>query len=156
MGAAVTGVTPVYEIEFGVCTTGRPADVKTATYDVVKDAEGLNVSIDGNVEEWNPMDQGGWVRRLLTSKSIGISFTGKRNYGDKGNDYVAGLMLALGQDCNSVLKITFPNKDALYMPCVINVTSVGGDGNSVGGLEWDAQSDGKPTYVTAVEAGLSE
>lgn len=144
-----TGVNPVNEITFGVCTTGRPLDtaIKTATYDTVKDAESLSISIDGGIEEWNAMHAGGWVSRIMTSKSIGISMGGKRNYGDKGNDYVAGLAWKNGQDCNSVMKITFPNLDALYVPCVISVTSLAGDSTSVEALEWEAQSDGKPEYV---------
>lgn len=142
-----TGVNPVNEILFGVCVTGRPADMKTAEYDVVKDAESLSISFDGGIEEWNPMNEKGWVRRLMTSKSISISMGGKRNYGDKGNDYVAGLAFKSGQDCNSAMKITFPNLDVLYLPCVINVTSMAGDSTSVEGLEWEAQSDGKPEYV---------
>ncbi|MGN0480350.1 MAG: phage tail tube protein [Lachnospiraceae bacterium] len=147
----ITGVTPVNDIEFGVCTAGRPEDsaLETATYTVVKDAESLAITIDGKVEEWNPMDTKGWIRRLMTGKSISISMGGKRNYGDAGNDYVAGLAYKTGQVCNSAMKITFPDKDALIIPCVINVTSLGGDSTAINGLEWEALSDGKPIYVVA-------
>lgn len=143
------GVNPVNEITFGVCMTGRPEDtaLKTATYTVVKDAESLAIAIDGSVEEWNPMDMKGWKRRLMTAKSLSISMGGKRNYGDPGNDYVAGLAYKMGQDCNSAMKITFPNGDALIIPCVINVTSLAGDSTAIDALEWEALSDGKPTYV---------
>lgn len=148
-GAVKSGVNPVNEITFGVCMTGRPEDsaLSTATYTVVKDAESLSISIDNGIEEWNPMDQEGWVRRIMTSKSIGISMGGKRNYGDPGNDYVAGLAYKNGQDCNSAMKITFPNGDALIIPGVISVTSLGGDSAGIDGLEWELQSDGKPTYT---------
>ena len=141
------GVNPTHKIQFGVCITGRPEELTTAEYTVVKDAESLNVSVDGGTESWNPMDQEGWARNLMTSKSLSISMGGKRNYGDPGNDYVAGLFLKMGQDCNSAMKITFPNGDSLYIPCVINVTSVGGDSTSVEALEWEVVSDGKPEYV---------
>lgn len=143
------GVNPTNEITFGVCITGRPADdeLDTATYTTVKDAESLSISIDGSIEEWNPMDAGGWARRLMTAKSISISMGGKRNYGDAGNDYVAGLAWKNGQDCNSAMKITFPNGDALIIPCVINVTSMAGESTAIDALEWEAQSDGKPTYI---------
>ena len=146
----VKGVTPNYEMEFGVCITGRPSDeeLETAEYTVVKDAESLSVSIDGKIEEWDAMDQKGWTRRLMTGKSISMSMGGKRNYGDAGNDYVAGLATKSGQDCNSALRIKFPNQDALIIPCVINVTSIGGDATAINALEWEALSDGKPTYVT--------
>ncbi|MDE6210077.1 MAG: hypothetical protein K2M73_10465 [Lachnospiraceae bacterium] len=145
-----TGVNPVNEITFGVCITGRPedAELETAQYTTVKDAESLSIAMDGQVEEWNPMDRAGWTRRLMTSKSISISMGGKRNYGDAGNDYVASLAWKNGQDVNSAMKITFPNQDALIIPCVINVTSMAGDSTAIDALEWEALSDGKPIYVT--------
>lgn len=146
------GVNPVNEITFGVCITGRPAELSTAEYSTVKDAESLSISIDGSTEEWNPMDTKGWMRRIMTGKSISISMGGKRNYGDPGNDYVASLAWKLGQDCNSAMKITFPNGDALIIPCVINVTSMTGDSTAVDALEWEALSDGKPEYVTYTAA----
>lgn len=141
-----TGVNPVHEITFGVCMDGRPADLTSAVYTVVKDAESLNISIDGSVESWNPMDQAGWARNLMTAKSLSISMGGKRNYGDPGNDYVAGLAFQIGQACNSAMKITFPNQDSLYVPCVINVTAMGGDSTGLESLEWDVTSDGQPEY----------
>lgn len=146
---AATGVNPVNEIKFGVCTAGRKAadDVSTIATTIVKDAESLSISIDGSIEEWNPMDQAGWVRRLMTSKSLSISMGGKRNYGDPGNDYVAGLALKTGQTVNSWFSIIFPNLDQLVVPCVVNVTSLGGDSTAIETLEWEVQSDGKPTYT---------
>ena len=147
-----TGVQPGHALEFGICTTGRPADLKTGDYTVIKDAEGLSISLDGGVETWNPMDQGGWQRALMTSKALSISMSAKRNYGDPGNDYVASLALKTGQDCNSCMKITFPNKDSIYIPCVVSVTSLGGESTALDSLEFDITSDGKPEYVTYVAA----
>ena len=141
------GVNPVNEITFGICITGRPADITTAEYTVVKDAEGLTIAINGQIQEWNAMDQKGYTKRLKTANSISITMGGKRNYGDPGNDYVASRAFKIGQDCNSVLKITFPNGDTLYMPCVINTTSMAGDAVAIDALQWEALSDGKPTYV---------
>lgn len=147
MAKLLSGVAPTHAFEFGVCTTGRPADLKTATYTTVKDAEALNISIDNGVESWNPMDQKGWARNLMTAKSLSIGMGGKRNYGDAGNDYVAGLALKTGQDANSALKITFPDGDVMYVPCVIQVNSLGGDSTAVDALDWGVVSDGKPEYV---------
>ena len=138
-------VAAVHELTFGVNTNGRTGETTT----VVKDAESLNISIDGNVVEWNPMDAEGWKRRLMTAKSLSISMGGKRNYGDPGNDYVAGLAFKIGNDCNSVFSINFPDKSKLVMDCVINVTSLGGDSTAVDALEWEVLSDGKPTYTPA-------
>lgn len=143
--AGVEGVTPTYDLTFGVNTSGRTG----STFTVVKDAESLSISIDGNVEEWNPLDQGGWARRLMTAKSLSVSMGGKRNFGDPGNDYVAGLAFKNGQDCNSKFQIKFPDGATLEFDCVINVTSMGGDSTGVNGLEWEALSDGAPTYTPA-------
>lgn len=149
---ALTGVAPTNNIKFGICTDGRKEsdDPATISTSLVKDAESLSISIDGNIEEWNPLDQAGWTRRLMTSKSMSISMGGKRNYGDAGNDYVAGLALANGQDCNSWMSIIFPNLDQLIVPVVINVSSLGGDSTAIDALEWEAQSDGQPTYIEHV------
>jgi hypothetical protein len=138
-----TGVNPVHELTFGVSITGRDAPSST----VVKDAESLSISIDGNVEEWNAMDQKGWTRRLMTAKSLSVSMGGKRNYGDPGNDYVAGLAFKNGQDCNSVFYINFPNGGTLEFDCVINVTSMAGEATAIDALEWEALSDGEPVYT---------
>lgn len=146
---ALKGVNPVNKIKFGVCVKGRKDEdtPESITTTVVKDAESLGISIDNGVEEWNPMDTEGWIRRLATSKSIDIELSGKRNYGDVGNDYVAGLFMKNGQDCNTWLSIIFPNLDQLIVPAVITVTSLGGDSTAADALEWNAQSDGKPTYI---------
>lgn len=144
----VSGVTPVNQMTFGVNPKGREGEESV----VVKDAESLSIAIDNNIEEWDAMDAEGWKRRLMTAKSITISMGGKRNYGDPGNDYVASLVNKNGQECNSIFTVTFPNGDKLVMPCVINVTSMAGDATAVGALEWEALSDGKPTYTPAAKS----
>lgn len=122
----LTGVNPVHKIQFGVCITGRkdsdtPETVETK---IVKDAESLSISVDGTIEEWNPMDQAGWVRRLMTAKSLGISFGGKRNYGDEGNDYVASRFMKTGQDCNTWVSIIFPFSSLSILFCITSVLCV--------------------------------
>ena len=142
-----TGNTPTNAITFKVNKGGRNGGDSGKV--VVKDAESLSIAFDGNVEEWNPMDQDGWVNRMKTSNSITISMGGKRNYGDPGNDYVAGTAYEIGQKADSVFYIDFPDGATLEMPCVIVVTSMGGDSTALDALEWEAQSSGKPTYTPA-------
>lgn len=144
-GTPKEGVTTTSDIEFSVNTKGRNGT--ESDFAVVKDAESLSISIDNGMEEWNPMDAAGWGRTLMTSKKLTISMGGKRNYGDPGNDYVAGLAMKNGQDCNSQFKIVFPNLDTLVFDCVISVTSLGGDSTAVNALEWEAISDGAPVYT---------
>ena len=141
-----SGVYPGHLVKFTIQTGKTPE-----TFAVIADCEGVTVDIDGNVEEWNPMDQGGWSRRLKTGSSLTIGLTAKRNVGDAGNDYVASKALAMGSESNSVAKVVFPDGSTLTMPCVINVTNMGtGETRDVAPLEFELQSDGKPTYVPGV------
>lgn len=140
------GVYPVFDIDFKVSTSGRDGSEMA----VIKEMETFSPSIDGNVEEWSPMDTKGWIRRLMTGKGFTITLNGKRNEGDPGNDYIAGLAWKTGTDCSSKAEIEFPNGDTLSFDCVINVTTpFGGDSTDVSGLEFELQSDGKPDYVEA-------
>lgn len=145
-----TGNTPTNSITFKVNKGGRAGSETEKV--IVKDAESLSIAFDGNVEEWNPMDQEGWVNRMKTSNSITISMGGKRNYGDPGNDYVASTAYTIGQAADSVFYIDFPDGATLEMPCVIVVSSMGGDSTALDALEWEAQSSGKPTYTPAATA----
>jgi hypothetical protein len=146
--ATMSGVYPVYQNQFKINTSGR-TDGTTTTMATIADMESFSVSFDDNVEEWTPMTSEGWVRRLKTGKGITISIAGKRNVGDAGNDYIAGLAFLSGTACNSQLQWEFPNGDKVLIPCVINVTSAGGDSTGVEPLEFECLSDGKPTFTEA-------
>lgn len=149
--ASNLGVYPVFDLRFKVGTNGSTSvedDMK-----VVAEMETFSVSVDGNVEEWTPMNTEGWARRLMTGKSFTVSLNGKRHQGDPGNDYVAGVAWKKGLDCSTKGEIEFPNGDKLTFDCVLNVTSpFGGDSINVSGLEFEMQSDGKPVYVPAANA----
>ena len=144
--ATKTGVYPVYENQFQV---GASKEALTE----IADMESFSVSLDNGVEEWNPLDQKGWVRRLMTSKSVTISISGKRNFGDAGNDYIAGKALKNGRDAEGCLQWTFPDGAVLlFEDAVINVTNWGaGDSTAVIPLEFDIMSNGKPTYTEVTE-----
>ncbi|MFR4808543.1 MAG: phage tail tube protein [Peptostreptococcus anaerobius] len=121
----VTGVYPVYKIKFKVGTKGK-ASTGASDMAVIKDLETFSLSIDGNVEEWTPMDTDGWARRLMTGKAFSISLNGKRHVGDPGNDYVADVVWKDGLDCSTKAEIEFPNGAKLKFDCVIDVKSVEG------------------------------
>jgi len=148
---ATAGVYPVFDLKFKIGTKGASStetDMKE-----IKDMETFSPSVDGNVEEWTPMDTEGWVRRLMTGKGFAISLSGKRHVGDPGNDYVAGMAWKSGLDCSSKAEIEFPDGDKLAFDCIVNVsTPFGGDSTNVSGLELELQSNGKPTYTEAPAA----
>jgi hypothetical protein len=143
----MAGVYPVFNNKFKIGTKGRTSteeDMKT-----VADMESFSVSIDNGIEEWNPMDQGGWVRRLMTSKGVAISLSGKRNFGDEGNDYLAGLAWLTGQDTNSKFEWELPSGAKVTFNCVCNVSSLGGDSTAVDALEAEIMSDGAIEFTPA-------
>ena len=142
-----SGVYPCYENQFQVDTS----NTSTASWKTIADMESFSVSFDNGVEEWTPFDTEGWIRRLLTSKGITISVTGKRNIGDDGNDFVAGKFMANGTDAQADVKWTFPDGSVVtFTDAVLNVTNIGaGDSTGVGALEFEIQSNGKPTYTPA-------
>lgn len=116
----------------------------------VRDVSSLQPKVKGTIKNWSPMDQHGWERNLVTGKNMSFDMKGQRNYGDPGNDFVAGKLLSVGQDCNAVLGIYFPNGDKLLCNGVIDISSpFGGNSTDVDTLEWTYTVDGKPTYTAA-------
>ena len=142
-----SGVYPVYENQFQVDVS----NTSTASWKSIADMETFSVSIDNNVEEWTPFPTEGWTRRLMTGKSITITVSGKRNVGDDGNDFVAGLYMANGQDAQADFKWTFPDGSSLtFSDAIVNVTNMGaGDSTAVAPLEFEIMSNGKPTYASS-------
>lgn len=139
-------VYPVHNNKFFVCTTGRTGEADT----IIRGLENFAPTIDGNVESWTPMDEGGWTRNQVTGKGLTISFSGKRQYGDKGNDYIAGLMIGTGVTVQSKFKWEMPSGATLSGDCVINVTTpAGGDSTNIDSLEFELLSDGKPEFTPA-------
>ena len=148
-GTIASGVYPCYENQFQINTaeSGSEAAMKS-----IADCETFSVAFDNGVEEWNPFDTEGWVRRLMTSKAVTISVTAKRNVGDAGNDAVAGLAFKNGRNVEKDFTWTFPDgSKAEFKSAVINVTNVGsGDSTAVAPLEFEVMSNGKPTYTPTV------
>ena len=142
-----SGVYPCYENQFQVDT----ATSGTASFQNIADCEIFSVAFDNGVEEWHPFEQEGWVRRLLTAKGVTISVTGKRHLGDTGNDFIAGLAWKNGRDAEADFKWTFPDGTVVtFADAVINVTNIGAaDSTNVAPLEFEVQSNGKPTVTPA-------
>lgn len=145
--ATTSGVYPCYENQFQIDTAASG----TATFKTIADCETFSVSFDNGVEEWTPFESEGWVRRLMTAKGVTISVTGKRNVGDDGNDFVAGLAWKNGRDVEADFKWTFPDGTVVtFADAVINVTNIGAaDSTNVAPLEFEVQSNGKPTVTPA-------
>lgn len=146
MANVTSGVYPVFENVFKIGTSG-----KTSTSEQMKtiaDCETFSLSMDNNVEEWTPMEQDGWVRRLQTGKGFSISISGKRNVGDDGNDYIASKLFATGADVESKFEWEFADGTKISFDCIISVTNAGtGDSTNAAPLEFEIMSNGKPTVT---------
>lgn len=145
--SSTSGVYPCYENQFKIDTSGT----STPSHATIADCETFSVSFDNGVEEWTPFDSEGWIRRLLTAKAVTISVTAKRNVGDTGNDFVAGLAWKNGRDAEAGFQWTFPDGTVVtFADAVINVTNIGaGDSTAVAPLEFEVMSNGKPTVTPA-------
>ena len=94
MATFTTGVFPVYDLVFKIGTKGETsadADMKN-----IAEMDNFSMSVTSDTQEWNPMEAKGWRKLLVTAKALTISLSGKRSYGDNGNDYIAGLALKNG------------------------------------------------------------
>lgn len=139
-------VYPVHNNKFYVSITGRDGEANT----IIRGLENFAPAINANTETWTPMDEGGWERNQVTGKGLNIAFSGKRQYGDEGNDYIAGLMLGTGVAVQSKFKWELPSGATLTGDCVINVTTpAGGDSTNIDTLEFEILSDGKPEFTPA-------
>lgn len=135
--ATTSGVYPCYENQFSVGAN------------VIGECESFSVSIDGNVVEWSPFDQEGWLKRMVTGKSITITVTGKRCVGDAGNDAIANLAYKTGQAAQVESFLwKFPGGTMTLSNAVVNVTNLGGgESRDVAPLEFEILSNGKPTFA---------
>lgn len=145
---AVTGVYPVFNNVFKIGKRGK-ASVAPTDMVTIADLETFSVSIDNTIEEWTPMTTNGYVRRLQTGKGFSISLSGKRNVGDEGNDYVAGLMFKTGQDVETKFEWTMPSGTKVAFDCIVNISTAGGDSTAVDALEFEVMSNGEPTVTPA-------
>ena len=141
--SVTSGVYPCYENQFKIGTAGAQ------TLNTIADMESFSVAFDDGVEEWTPFETEGWKRRLKTGKGVTISISGKRNIGDTGNDFVAGLAFKNGRESEADVEWTFPDGTVVkFAGAVINVTALGSaDSTGVAPLEFEVMSNGKPTVT---------
>lgn len=140
---------PVFNNKFKIGTAGL--DSATEAMVTIANLENFAPSIEGGVEEWNPMEAEGWGDAMMTSKKLSFSFSGKRTYGDPGNDYVAGLAWKSGNDVVTKFEWELPSGAKVTFNCIVNVTTPGGgDSTALDGLEFEVLCKGKPVFTPAV------
>ncbi len=145
-------VYPVFNNKFKIGKNGlESADADMV---IIANLENFAPSIEGGVEEWNAMEHEGWGDAMMTSKKLSFSFSGKRTYGDPGNDYIAGLAWKSGNDVVTKFEWTLPSNAKVTFNCIVNVTTPGGgDSTALDGLEFEVKCKGKPTFTAPTESG---
>ena len=147
MGKVTSGVFPVNVNQFEVNVgTGEENWVTVA------ELEEVNVTIDNNTETWKSFANGGWESALVTGKSAKIEIKGKRCVGDAGNDFIAGKLLANGQDAYIPARITVADGKVLTwakMACAVTNGGTGGSETAEGALEDTLTGHCKPTHTEA-------
>ena len=146
MAIVTSGVFPVNvnQLEVNVGTTDAEDWVTIA------ELEEVNVTIDNNTETWKSFANGGWESALVTGKSAKMDIKGKRCVGDAGNDYIAGKLLANGQDAYVSARLTVADGKVLtweQMACAVANAGTGGSATAVGALEATLTGHGKPTLT---------
>jgi len=143
------------EVKYEVNSTPQAA---TPTKLVVNEMTTATVTFNGNVEEWGTIGGKGFRKALKTATGMTIQIDGKRLVGDPGNDYIYSLNNKVGIACNTTVYLTFPPVDGvssvLVVPCVINITGMGGAHSAVGTLNHSVISNGEWT-VEDVADGVS-
>lgn len=145
MGQVTSGVFPVHVNQLEI-NTGEE------TWVTVAELEEVNVSIDNNTETWKSFAGEGWDSALVTGKSAKIDIKGKRCIGDAGNDFIAGKLLAIGQDAYVPARIKFADGKMLTwekMACAVANAGTGGKATDVGALEAALTGHGKPALTEA-------
>ena len=138
-------VYPVHNNKFYIGIAGRASTSQDMV--VIKGMLNFKPQISSDKETWKPMDLAGWERNAVTGKALSIGLSGKRQYGDPGNDFIANRLLSMGGDCESVFIWELPSGSKLQFDCVIDLTTpAGGDTTNIDGLEFDILSDGIPTF----------
>lgn len=144
MAGTFSGVYPVYENQFQI---GAASNSLTD----IADMETFSASFDNGIESWHAIGEDGWQRNLMTAKSVTINVNGKRNVGDTGNDFVAGMAFKNGREAECVFQWTFKDgTTVVFSDAVIDVTELGaGDSTNVAPLAFTVHSNGKPTVTPA-------
>ena len=136
----------VYPVHNNIFKIG--ADESSLT--IIRGLENFSPAIDGQVESWFEMTDEGWQSNAVTGKAMSIDFSGKRRYGDVGNDFVAGKMMATGVNAGAYFEWELPSGSKLAGNVVVNVTvPAGGDTTNVDALEFSILFNGKPTFTQA-------
>jgi len=105
-------------------------------------------SFDEDSDNTPYYDGQGFGSMDVTGINPSIQFTGHRLFGDKAQDYVAGLVFEVGLQRKTRLRWTQPDGRQIVGSVTISgITPGGGDANAKNTFEFTATFNGKPTLT---------
>lgn len=132
-------------LKFDTTSGGEPA-----TYAEVAQLTSAKFTIDAKTENWTSFSSEGFENNFVVSKGIKIDCEAMRSIGDAANDYIAGLAMKIGRDCETTCQITFPDGNGFTIPVAVQVTALPGDDSTkLAVLKWTCLGKGKPTAIPA-------
>lgn len=140
----------VYPVNANSIKVKKHGTESTGTYSTIADMESATINVDTGVETWFGLAEGGWQKALATSKALTVDMSGKRSYGDTGNDLIADMWNKNGVNALVDVQITLPDTATVEFTAVAQITNIwGGDSTGVGALEFSLICDGEPQYTAA-------
>ena len=138
----------VFAMSESIIEVNTTPSAAQATWKPIGNITTATMTSKNTTETWTP--SGGFQNALKTAVGKEVTFDGKRDVGDDGNDYIFSLDAKVGSACLTQLRITFPQADdednQLLYPCSIDVTGMGGAFTAVGTLSFTATSTGPWTW----------
>ena len=135
--------------EFKIATDGLAG----TAYATIAGVENCEISISATVQKWKEMAWHGFTNALKTGLEVSITMSGKRSYGDAGNDYVCGTAFKLNDEAASSMQWTTPAGEVITFPVCIDVKKIaGGAADDVDAFEAEFVMRGVPT-ITPKAAG---
>lgn len=119
----------------------------------IANMESFEISFDGNIETWTPMELNGFQRALKTGLALSLSSDIKREYGDAGNDAIWETAFLVGEDCTKDFEWTMVDGTKVTFKAVVSVESLGGASTDVEAMSVTFTVDGKPEVTEGTEAG---
>lgn len=119
------------------------------TFVGIAELESIECSVDSGVETWYSMEQGGHQSALKTSQAISFSCSGKRAYGDAGNDLIYSKAFLVGEEANAEFEWTKPDGEKIVFTAVVGVETLAGASTDVDALEFSLTVIGAPTITPA-------
>lgn len=126
-----------------------PANIEGAAWLIL--AQGIkSITLSSNDTSstnsfWNDK---GFQETDVTGKKISLAFKGNRVVGDPAQDFIAGKLLQMGDDCRTLVRWTDQSGHVIVANCTITkVVTFGGNANAAQTFSFELDLNGKPVEM---------